>query len=60
MTETLISSLSQLPKLNVKARSSVFRYKGKDFAELNSAFETRASTLCATTRAFKSCCGESG
>ena len=31
MTETLISSLSQLPKLNVKARSSVFRYKGKEF-----------------------------
>ncbi len=30
MTETLISSLSQLPKLSVKARSSVFRYKGKD------------------------------
>ncbi|MBA2493071.1 MAG: protein kinase, partial [Acidobacteria bacterium] len=30
MTETLINSLSQLPKLNVKARSSVFRYKGKD------------------------------
>ncbi|HET8670970.1 MAG TPA: protein kinase, partial [Candidatus Saccharimonadales bacterium] len=30
MTESLISSLSQLPKLNVKARSSVFRYKGKD------------------------------
>jgi TolB-like protein/Tfp pilus assembly protein PilF len=30
MTETLISSLSQIPKLNVKARSSVFRYKGKD------------------------------
>src|SRR5215204_1306863 len=29
MTETLIASLSQLPKLNVKARSSVFRYKGK-------------------------------
>lgn len=29
MTETLISSLSQLPKLNVKARSSIFRYKGK-------------------------------
>ena len=27
ITETLISSLSQLPKLNVKARSSVFRYK---------------------------------
>ncbi len=30
MTESLISSLSQLPKLAVKARSSVFRYKGKD------------------------------
>jgi TolB-like protein/Tfp pilus assembly protein PilF len=29
MTETLISSLSQLPNLNVKPRSSVFRYKGK-------------------------------
>ncbi|MFZ0060992.1 MAG: FlgO family outer membrane protein [Pyrinomonadaceae bacterium] len=41
MTETLISSLSQLPHLNVKARSSVFRYKGKEVdpktiaAELN-------------------------
>ncbi|MEJ7847836.1 MAG: tetratricopeptide repeat protein [Pyrinomonadaceae bacterium] len=30
MTETLISRLSQLPNLNVTARSSVFRYKGKD------------------------------
>ena len=30
MTETLINSLSQLPKLSVKGRSSVFRYKGKD------------------------------
>jgi TolB-like protein len=30
MTETLINSLSQLPKLAVKARSSVFRYKGKE------------------------------
>jgi len=30
MTETLISSLSQLPNVNVKARSSVFRYKGKE------------------------------
>ena len=30
MTETLIDSLSQLPNLNVKARSSVFRYKGKE------------------------------
>jgi len=30
MTDTLISSLSQVPNLSVKARSSVFRYKGKD------------------------------
>jgi serine/threonine protein kinase/Tfp pilus assembly protein PilF len=30
MTEILIGSLSQIPKLNVKARSSVFRYKGKE------------------------------
>lgn len=30
MTETLIRSLSQMPNLNVKARSSVFRYKGKE------------------------------
>ena len=30
MTETLISSLSQLPTLNVKPRSLVFRYKGKE------------------------------
>ncbi len=29
MTETLIRSLSNLPNLNVKARSTVFRYKGK-------------------------------
>jgi serine/threonine-protein kinase len=41
MTETLINSLSQVPNLSVKARSSVFRYKGKDIdpkkvaAELN-------------------------
>jgi serine/threonine protein kinase/TolB-like protein/Tfp pilus assembly protein PilF len=30
MTETLISSLSQLANLNVRPRSSVFRYKGKE------------------------------
>ena len=30
MTESLITSLSQLPNLNVKARSSVFRYKGRE------------------------------
>jgi serine/threonine protein kinase/Tfp pilus assembly protein PilF len=31
MTETLINSLSNLPNLNVKPRSSVFRYKGKEY-----------------------------
>src|SRR4030095_2137068 len=30
ITESLINSLSQMPKLSVKARSSVFTYKGKD------------------------------
>ncbi|HUQ32217.1 MAG TPA: serine/threonine-protein kinase, partial [Pyrinomonadaceae bacterium] len=30
MTESLINNLSQLPKLSVKARSSVFRYKGRE------------------------------
>jgi len=30
MTETLIGSLSRLPGVNVKSRSSVFRYKGKN------------------------------
>jgi len=30
MTETLINSLSKLPNLSVKARSSVFRYKDKE------------------------------
>ena len=30
ITESLINSLSQVPKLSVKARSSVFSYKGKE------------------------------
>lgn len=30
MTDSLINSLSQLPNVSVKARSSVFHYKGKD------------------------------
>jgi serine/threonine-protein kinase len=30
ITENIISSLSQLPKLKVMARSTVFRYKGRD------------------------------
>lgn len=32
LTESLIGRLSEVPGLNVKARSSVFRYKGKDVA----------------------------
>lgn len=32
MTETLINSLSKLPNLSVKARSSVFHYKGKEIS----------------------------
>ena len=30
MTETLITSLSRIPKLSVSARAAVFRYKGKE------------------------------
>lgn len=30
LTESLINSLSQIPKLSVKARSSVFTYKGRE------------------------------
>jgi TolB-like protein/DNA-binding winged helix-turn-helix (wHTH) protein/Flp pilus assembly protein TadD len=32
MTESLINSLSRLPRLSVKARNTVFRYKGKEVA----------------------------
>lgn len=32
LTETLIGTLSQIPSLNVRARSSVFRYKGKEIS----------------------------
>jgi serine/threonine protein kinase/Tol biopolymer transport system component/tetratricopeptide (TPR) repeat protein len=32
ITESIINSLSQLPRLRVMARSSVFRYKGRDVA----------------------------
>jgi TolB-like protein len=33
MTESLINSLSTLPNLSVKARNTVFRYKGRDIDE---------------------------
>jgi TolB-like protein len=39
MTESLINSLSQLPNLSVKARSSVFRYKGKEVEPVAAAKE---------------------
>ncbi|MEO7723110.1 MAG: adenylate/guanylate cyclase domain-containing protein, partial [Chthoniobacterales bacterium] len=45
MTETLISSLSQLPKLNVKARASVFRYKGQGTSPAQIAKELNVQTI---------------
>ncbi|HEX6729455.1 MAG TPA: hypothetical protein VF074_05565, partial [Pyrinomonadaceae bacterium] len=45
MTDTLISSLSQLPNLSVKARSSVFRYKGKETNPLTIAKELNVQAL---------------
>jgi eukaryotic-like serine/threonine-protein kinase len=33
ITETLISQLSQIPRLKVMARSTVFRYKGSTFVQ---------------------------
>ena len=35
MTETLINSLSQLPNLEIKSRSTVFYYKGKETSPKN-------------------------
>ena len=45
MTETLISSLSQLPKLSVKARSTVFRYKGQEFDLAKIAVELKVQAI---------------
>ncbi|MBA3804129.1 MAG: protein kinase [Acidobacteria bacterium] len=45
MTESLISSLSQLPKLSVKARSSVFRYKGKEVEPRQVASELNVQAI---------------
>ena len=45
MTETLITSLSQLPNLSVKARSSVFRYKGKETTALNIGKELNVQAI---------------
>ena len=54
MTETLIRSLSQLPNLNVKARSSVFRYKGKDTDAKRIGSELGVQAMaCEVIRVFK-------
>ena len=45
MTESLITSLSQLPNLNVKARSSVFRYKGREIEPRTAAGELSVEAL---------------
>jgi serine/threonine protein kinase/tetratricopeptide (TPR) repeat protein len=45
MTETLINSLSRIPELSVKARSSVFRYKGKEIALRTIAEELKVQAI---------------
>jgi serine/threonine protein kinase/tetratricopeptide (TPR) repeat protein len=45
LTESLISSLSQLPNLAVRPRSSVFRYKSKDVDPLKAASELRVVSV---------------
>jgi len=45
ITEILINSLSQLSNLSVKARSSVFRYKGKDVDAQKIAAELKVQAL---------------
>ena len=45
MTEALIGSLSQLPNLNVKARSTVFRYKGKELNPQSIAKELNVQAI---------------
>nr|ART36321.1 C600 [uncultured bacterium] len=45
MTDTLINSLSQIADLNVKARSSVFRYKGKEIDAKKIAAELNVQTI---------------
>jgi len=45
LTESLISSLSQLPNLAVRPRSSVFRYKSKDVDPLKAASELKVVSV---------------
>ena len=45
MTETLISSLSNIPNLSVKARSTVFYYKGKETSAKNIGEELKVQAV---------------
>lgn len=45
MTETLINGLSQIPNLNVKARATVFRYKGKEIDPKKIADELKVQAI---------------
>jgi TolB-like protein/DNA-binding winged helix-turn-helix (wHTH) protein len=45
MTESLINNLSQLPHLSVKARSSVFRYKGREIEPQTVAAELSVQAI---------------
>jgi serine/threonine-protein kinase len=45
MTETLITRLAQLPNLNVKPRSSVFRYKGEETNPQNIGKELKVQAI---------------
>ncbi len=45
ITESLINNLSQLPNLVVMARSSVFRYKGRDFDPQTVAKDLKVQAL---------------
>src|SRR6266849_4414309 len=45
LTESLISSLSQLPNLAVRPRSAVFHYKAKDVDPLNAASELKVGAV---------------
>src|SRR4030095_3507187 len=45
LSESLINSLSRLPNLAVKARSSVFRYKGKEIDPQQAASELSVQAI---------------
>lgn len=45
ITESIINNLSQLPKLRVMARSTVFRYKGQDWDPQRAGREMNVSVL---------------